>query len=137
MEDVTRAEVLVRLVGPWLVHIVEACAVLTILYGVVRAFLASLWWVVRDMDTVPLTQIRVSLGRALSLALEFLLAADILQTMLSPTLDQVGMLAAIAVIRTLLNYFLAKEIEQETRELSHGSETQARRPIPATTGQGD
>ncbi|HEY7062478.1 MAG TPA: hypothetical protein VII06_13445 [Chloroflexota bacterium] len=38
MEDVTRAEAFVRLLAPWLVHIIEACSVLTILYGVVKAF---------------------------------------------------------------------------------------------------
>jgi uncharacterized membrane protein len=41
---------------------------------------------------------------------EFMLAADILKTAISPTWDDIGKLAAIAVLRTALNYFLEREI---------------------------
>ncbi len=57
--------------------------------------------------------IRLQLGRILGLSLEFLLAADILSTAVAPTWDAIGKLAAIATIRTLLNYFLARELRQE------------------------
>ena len=117
MEDLSRAETLVRVLAPWLVHVIEACSVLTILYGVVRAFVAELLAIVHGPGRVSFTRLRLDLGRALSLALEFLLAADILETMISPTLEQVGILGAIAVIRTGLNYFLGKEIREEQDEL--------------------
>jgi uncharacterized membrane protein len=117
MEDITRAEAFVRAVSPWLVHIVEACSVLVILYGVVRAVNASILGLLRSPAKLPTTRIRLDLGQSLSLALEFLLAADILQTMISPSLEQVGILGAIAVIRTFLNYFLGREIAEENREL--------------------
>lgn len=55
-------------------------------------------------------EIRLQLGRWLSLALEFELAADILRTAIAPTWDEIGKLAAIVVLRTLLNYFLEREI---------------------------
>ena len=61
---------------------------------------------------------RLVLARFLALALEFQLAADVLGTAVSPTWTQIGKLAAIAVIRTALNYFLAKEIKEE--ELATG-----------------
>ena len=48
----------------------------------------------------------------LLLALEFELAADVLRTAISPTWDDVGMLAAIAAIRTVLNYFLEKDLDK-------------------------
>ncbi len=54
--------------------------------------------------------VRLRLGRWLSLSLEFMLAADILKTAISPTWDDIGKLAAIAVLRTALNYFLEREI---------------------------
>ena len=54
--------------------------------------------------------VRLRLGRWLSLALEFELAADILRTAITPTWDEIGKLAAIVVLRTLLNYFLEREI---------------------------
>ena len=46
----------------------------------------------------------------LVLALEFLLAADILRTAISPTWNDIGQLAAIAVIRTFLNYSLSHDL---------------------------
>lgn len=45
------------------------------------------------------------------IALEFALAADIIRTAIAPTWDEIGKLGAIAAIRTGLNYFLAKDIE--------------------------
>lgn len=56
--------------------------------------------------------IRLCLARWLALALEFELGADILRTAIAPTWADIGQLAAIATIRTLLNYFLQKEIDR-------------------------
>lgn len=56
--------------------------------------------------------IRLQLGRWLSLALEFELAADILRTAVTPTWSDVGLLAAIVVLRTVLNFFLQMEIDK-------------------------
>jgi uncharacterized membrane protein len=46
------------------------------------------------------------------LALEFLLAADIVGTAVTPTWETIGLLAAIAGIRTFLNYFLHREVRE-------------------------
>ena len=62
------------------------------------------------------TPIRLAFARYLTLALELQLAADILSTSVAPTWERIGKLAAIAVIRTALNYFLSKEVQQERRE---------------------
>ena len=59
---------------------------------------------------------RLRLGRWLSLALEFELAADILRTAIAPSWDEIGKLAAIVVLRTLLNYFLEREIRSSDEE---------------------
>ena len=56
--------------------------------------------------------LRLALGRWLAVGLEFALAADILRTAIAPTWNDIGQLAAIAVLRTALNFFLAKEIER-------------------------
>ena len=45
------------------------------------------------------------------LSLEFALAADIVRTAIAPTWDDIGQLAAIAAIRTFLNYFLERDLE--------------------------
>ncbi|HBB31199.1 MAG TPA: hypothetical protein DDZ80_05760 [Cyanobacteria bacterium UBA8803] len=59
-------------------------------------------------------EIRLMLGMWLALSLEFALAADILRSTIAPTWDEIGKLAAIVGLRTVLNYFLAQEIEQAT-----------------------
>ncbi len=59
------------------------------------------------------SEIRLYLGRYLALGLEFQLGADILSTAVAPTFEEVQLLAAIVVIRTVLNYFLSKELERE------------------------
>jgi uncharacterized membrane protein len=63
------------------------------------------------------TQLRLHLGQYLALGIEFQLGSDILRTAVSPTREEVGMLAAIVVIRTVLNYVLSKELEREREEL--------------------
>jgi uncharacterized membrane protein len=60
-----------------------------------------------------MSEIRITLGRWLALALELALAADILRTVMVPSWDEIGKLGAIVVLRTILNYFLEREIEQE------------------------
>jgi uncharacterized membrane protein len=86
--------------------------------------------------------VRLKLGRWLALALEFELAADILRTAVAPTWDEIGQLAAIVVLRTVLNYFLQKEIDKaEERRRSAMTEITApdapasepvrRRPVAA------
>lgn len=55
--------------------------------------------------------IRIQFGSSLTIALELLLAADILATAIAPTWDDIGKLAAIAVLRTSLNYFLERELK--------------------------
>ena len=52
-------------------------------------------------------------GGWLVVALEFLLAADIIGTLIAPNTAQLIQLGAIAVIRTFLNYFLNKELNEE------------------------
>lgn len=49
--------------------------------------------------------------------MEFQLASDILSTAVAPTFEEIGKLAAVATIRTLLNYFLGQEIEKERSEV--------------------
>ena len=75
----------------------------------VRALLAP--------KVVSFNQVRLTFGRALVLALEFQLAADILGTAVSPSWDHLGKLGAIAVIRTFLNFFLTQELKEEEQDL--------------------
>ncbi|MFH0838730.1 MAG: DUF1622 domain-containing protein [Candidatus Omnitrophota bacterium] len=55
--------------------------------------------------------IRIKLGSYLVLALEFFIAADIVRTIITPTWESVGILGVIVVIRTVLSYFLTKDMK--------------------------
>ncbi|MDZ8053388.1 MAG: DUF1622 domain-containing protein [Aulosira sp. ZfuVER01] len=62
--------------------------------------------------------VRLQLGRVLALGLEFTVASDILRTAVAPTRQDILNLGAIVLLRTLLNYFLEREIQQgEQRRL--------------------
>lgn len=65
------------------------------------------------LQNLPL--IRVQFGSWLALALEFLLAADIVATTVNPTWQSLGKLGLLALIRTFLNYFLQKELQEQER----------------------
>ena len=62
------------------------------------------------------SKVRLTLARYLGLALEFQLGADILSTAIAPSWTQIGKLAAIAVIRTVLNFFLSREMREERKK---------------------
>lgn len=72
----------------------------------------------RQRPTADFTAIRLVLARYLALALEFQLGADILSTAIAPSWEQIGKLGAIAVIRTALNYFLAREMREERHQVA-------------------
>lgn len=96
----------------------EACAGLVIAIAIIEATFSSLVvFAQRDSPQSAKEDIRLRLGRWLALGLEFELAADILRTTVAPTWNEIGQLAAIVVLRTTLNYFLQREIDQsETRK---------------------
>ncbi len=96
--------------------LVEVAAVLIVLYGSIEAFVKLLRVVVTPR--VSHGQRKViwrRYGMWLLLGLEFALAADIIDSVISPTWQDVGKLGAIAVIRTFLNYFLEKDLESAER----------------------
>ena len=79
----------------------EVIGAIVIAAGVLRALARWLeQFLPRWGEPVTTENIRLGLGRSLGLALEFLLAADILSTAVAPTWDAIGKLAAVATIRT-------------------------------------
>ena len=56
--------------------------------------------------------IRLKLGSYLVLALEFFIASDIIKTIITPSWQSLGILGAIVVIRTILSYFLTKDLKK-------------------------
>lgn len=96
----------------WLILLAETLAAISIGVGIVLMVLRLITVFFR-VRVEGYEKARLTLARFLALALEFQLAADVLGTAVSPSWREIGQLAAIAVIRTALNYFLAKEIKEE------------------------
>jgi uncharacterized membrane protein len=88
---------------------------LVVVWGVAEAFIGFLAARLGrragapGFDSEPL---RRGLGRHLLLGLEIFIAGDIIASVASPSWDRVGILAAIVAIRTVLSYFLGKEVRQ-------------------------
>lgn len=124
-------EEVVKQLTVWLIQGVEGAAALIV--GVAAA--EALWRSVplflpgRGRDGVDHQDakeaVRLHLGRWLAVALEFELAADVLRTAVAPGWNEIGQLAAIAVLRTALNYFLQREID--AAEARRGPEAGPRR----------
>jgi uncharacterized membrane protein len=91
------------------VPVVEACGALVILMGVVRTMVL---YVRRCMRPRPMkaTALRIHLGQSLVMGLEFLVAADILKSAISSEWNDLLQLAALIGLRTVLNYFLEREL---------------------------
>jgi uncharacterized membrane protein len=94
--------------------ILEALGILCVLAGIVVTLQFALKLLkYRKQGPFPFIQVRLQFGFWLALALEFQLGADILKTTIAPSNEALIQLAVIAVIRTFLNYFLGKEIEEQ------------------------
>ena len=95
----------------WLRLVIEVIGALMIAVGVV---LGGLQFARGSFPprVEEFTTVRLTLARFLALALEFQLGADILSTAVAPSWEAIGKLAAIAVIRTALNYFLSREMQE-------------------------
>jgi uncharacterized membrane protein len=118
----------VRACVEWLRLAVEALGALVIGVGVVLV-VAGLVRHMLSRQGGGFMPIRLTFARYLTMALELQLAADILSTSVAPTWDRIGKLAAIAVIRTGLNYFLTKEINEERKSAEPASQqVEDRRP---------
>lgn len=100
---------------------VEAGAALLILIGAAEAFWEMIRrFLVRAYNNEVRKAIWVRFGSWLMLGLEFELGADIVRTAISPSWNDIGQLAAIASIRTALNYYLEMDIERSARSSETG-----------------
>jgi uncharacterized membrane protein len=93
--------------------IIDGMALAIISFGAIEAFVSVVGIVLRpSAPNFDRRRIWLQLARWLVAGLTFQLAADIVETAIAPTWDEIGRLAAIAVIRTFLNFFLDRDVEQ-------------------------
>lgn len=99
----------------------EAAVVLIVAWGAGEALFRTVQLVVFQRgDMGGRRDIWLGFAAWIMLALEFALAADIIRTAIAPTWQDIGMLGAIAAIRTGLNWFLARDITHFNARGGHG-----------------
>ena len=123
-DETAGAEGWIRRIIGFLILGTDAIAALVLGFGVLQA----LWRYVVRVFTSGITHrdatepIRLHLARTLLLGLEFTLASDLLQTVVAPTREEVATLAAVILLRTLLNLFVEREVAhgESRRRTSEG-----------------
>ena len=98
--------------------LIDAMALIVVFVGTVEAFFTGIKAMMSSPSGHERRDVWLRYARWLVAGLTFQLAADIIETSITPAWDDVGRLAAIAVIRTALNYFLEKDLA-EVRERQH------------------
>lgn len=109
----------------WLIRLTEPTVAAIDLFALILIALATgvaavkvLLLLFRGGTNIQRRDVWLEYGRWLVAGLTFQLAADIIESSIYTTWNSIGQLAAIAVVRTFLNYFLEKDI-QEMRERQH------------------
>ncbi|MDP4264435.1 MAG: DUF1622 domain-containing protein [Bacteroidota bacterium] len=92
-------------------HAVEILAGVITGIAVLKALYNYLLTLYSTSQKITKEAIRVQFGSSVAVALELLLGADVLATAVAPSWNDIGQLAAIATIRTVLNYFLERELK--------------------------
>ena len=117
MDEILSEELLGEVVDA-LARFVEAAGAIVIFLGAAIAVVRFALVAARTRSAGSFVAVRLDLGRFLALGLEFQLASDLLRTAIAPTFEEIGKLAAVAAIRTALNYFLGREIKEQREELA-------------------
>jgi uncharacterized membrane protein len=92
--------------------VIDAMALLIILAGTIEAFISGLGVLLTSRTGHERRDVWLRYGRWLVAGLTFQLAADIIETSITTDLESVARLALVAVIRTLLNYFLERDLDE-------------------------
>jgi len=104
---------IIKTIAEYVALFLEGAAVLVIIIGAVQSFVIYiLRGLAKRSELITLMQSRFKLGLSLSLGLGFLVGADVVKTAISPTWTDIGQLAAIVVIRVVLNFFLMRDMKE-------------------------
>src|SRR5215831_1967175 len=108
-------EEIIKNVATTVAEIVEGVAALVIAVAVLQVLMEYARIILQPSYKKTNEEIRLRFGSFAAVSLELLLGADILSTAVAPSWDDIGKLAAIAVIRTGLNYFLERELTRANK----------------------
>ena len=104
---------LVNILNSWVVSLCQLLALFVIVTGIVKALIIYCQHIFTNLSSAIAFQgSRLELGYAFSLGLSFLVGGSILKTTVTPSWNDLGQLAAIIVLRTVLNYLLLQAIDK-------------------------
>lgn len=97
----------------WITRLIEIAGTAIIVIGASSSLIRFIWQSMnRPIDQNLVGSFRSNLGEAILLGLEFLVAADIINTIaIQPTPSSLAVLAGIVLIRTFLSFSLEVEIK--------------------------
>jgi uncharacterized membrane protein len=95
---------------------IEAMAIILVAYASVEAFIGVIRHAFRESPQYPANDTYVRYLRWLVGALTFQLAADIVHTSIAPSWEELGQVGAVALIRTFLSYFAARDVREATED---------------------
>ncbi|MDR2832689.1 MAG: DUF1622 domain-containing protein [Streptococcaceae bacterium] len=97
-----------------IVLILNAVSILILIFGVVKAIFSFVKneAMHENKNGLRINEIKNYLGSYILLSLEILIAADIIESIMNPTVQDILILAAVVLIRTVISYFLEKEIKE-------------------------
>lgn len=91
--------------------VIDSIALVIVVIGTIEAAVGTLKMVFKSHTGEERRAVWLRYARWLVAALTFQLASDIIETSIAPSWDEVAKLAVIAVVRTLLNYFLERDVD--------------------------
>jgi uncharacterized membrane protein len=106
---------------------IDSMALLVVLAGTITAFFEAIQLLLKSVTGHARRMIWMRYARWLVAALTFQLAADILESAVGSDWESLGRLGAIAAIRTFLNYFLERDLD-EVRAREHCASAKAATP---------
>lgn len=110
----------------YIVTILNAFSVIILLVGVVKAAFDFIRNEFSKGDHFQIAAknngIKIYLGSYILLSLEVLIASDIIETIMNPSIEDMLILGGIVVIRTAISYFLGKEIEAGMEDRAKAAE---------------
>lgn len=124
LAEISRAAVLV----------IDAMALVTIVAGTIEAFVSGFVLLLTSRTGHERRDVWLRYARWLVAGLTFQLAADIIETSITTSWEAVARVGAIAVIRTLLNYFLERDLDEvrarQREDVGYAARSATARPAP-------
>ncbi|NOR20063.1 MAG: DUF1622 domain-containing protein [Xanthomonadales bacterium] len=112
---------LLHTIFEWLEIIIDVSAAIVMVLAFADAMFSYVQIAIRDERVKRIRHlqiVRCDLGVKLVFALELLIISDLLVTIFSRSLDDMIIVGALVLIRTVIAYFLNKEIEEVSAEIS-------------------